>query len=483
MNRLNLEFSLSEVLWSAAGVAFVGVVADDALIALATLILLLGLKLVSTGDRLFVMPAAFAFHWSQTTLGLLYFDVMGREVPAISTSDYRPMVLIGLGCVLAIAVGVRLGLSLVKRPIDDDRPQFAFSLGLLATIYISTVGSQGILATLALENPSIRQILVSIDTARLGLLFLILRRLLHPVPRWGWVSAVVLGEVVLGITGFFAGFREPIVLAAIATLEIFDRRNVRHWIVLTVSGVAVVALGMLWMAIRGEYRREFIDVDKFQESRSARVDRVSSLGAEWLNGKSETMWETADKLVDRMWTVYYPALALARVPSHVPHSDGEILKAALIHIVTPRIFFPGKPNLQSDSEKVRKYSGVMVAGAEQNTSIAFGYAAESYVDFGLPWMFLPVVVFGVAIGWVYALFRKLLWHHELFISFATVTIWLALYLFERSWATMLGVTTGLIVYLGVPVLLLDRLLLVKFFTQKETEDGTFQQLQHPSQIR
>lgn len=64
-------------------------------------------------------------------------------------------------------------------------------------------------------------------------------------------------------------------------------------------------------------------------------------------------------------------------------------------VVTPRILFPDKGALLSDSEMVRTYSGVFVAGAEQGTSIAFGYAAEAYLDFGLPSMFVPSFLFGV----------------------------------------------------------------------------------------
>jgi hypothetical protein len=55
-----------------------------------------------------------------------------------------------------------------------------------------------------------------------------------------------------------------------------------------------------------------------------------------------------------MWTIYYPALAVERVPSILPHTNGAILNDALTHIVTPRVFFPDKPELMSDSEKVRK---------------------------------------------------------------------------------------------------------------------------------
>jgi hypothetical protein len=125
--------------------------------------------------------------------------------------------------------------------------------------------------------------------------------------------------------------------------------------------------------------------------------------------------------------------------------------------------------LQSDSEKVRKYSGVMVAGLEQNTTIAFGYASEAYVDFGVPLMFLPVLVFGLIVGGLYAYFSSAIRHRDLCVAFTTVTFWTSIYLFERSWAMMLGSTLGMVVYLGLPTVLLDRVLLMREAGRRRTD--------------
>ncbi|MFI5177922.1 MAG: hypothetical protein ACHQO8_05150 [Vicinamibacterales bacterium] len=458
-----MRLSYSNLIGGIVGCALVGFVADDGLAAAVVAVLLIGWTLVATHDGLFVVPLAFMFHWLETSLGVLYLDFTGRQVPTVYDSDYRPMVLIGLGCCLAIAIGFRLGLSLIKAPKPhEERAGFAFPFSLLLTVYLATVFFEGTIVAVAADFGSFRQILVTIDTARLGVLFLILRRLLHPEPRWGLMALVVFGEVILGITGFFAGFREPVVLAALAMLEVFDRRRASHWLALGAAGVFAVGLGLVWMGIRAEYRRDYVELDNFQTSRSARVDRVTGLATDWFKTDAEGIWSTADSMVDRLWPIYYPALALKRVPEVLPHTNGEILGAALLHIVTPRVFFPNKPDLQSDSEKVRKYANVMVAGAEENTSIAFGYAAEAYIDFGVPLMFVPVLGFGFALGACYALFRKLIWHRELFVAFATVTFWLSMYLFERSWATLLGVALGFMVYLGVPTLVFDRVLYYRY---------------------
>ena len=444
-----------------------GLMTGDWLTGVSIMTLMVCVRLVSTNDGLFVLPIALAFHWMEGSLGLIYLGLTGREVPAIYDSDYRPMVMIALGCCLAMAAGIRLGLWFKKAPDPNaPRPGFAFSFGLLIAIYVSTVFLEGTLTALTPEYPSLRQILTTFDSARLGVLFLILRRLCSPPSRFGLVALVVSIEIVLGITGFFAGFREPIVLAVLAVLEVFDRRNARHWAALTVASVVICALGVLWMGIRGDYRREYVEVDQFSGSRSARVNHVGDLTSAFMKNDAESVMRTTDQLVERMWTIYYPALALRRVPSILPHTNGAIVGAALLHIVTPRVFFPNKGELPSDSDEVRKYANVAVAGRETNTSIAFGYSAEAYIDFGLPWMFMPVFCFGMFIGFCYALFRSLIWHRELFVSFATVSFWISLYLFERSWATMLGVTVGFMVYLGGPMVLLDRFLLVRFTAQQ-----------------
>jgi hypothetical protein len=162
-----------------------------------------------------------------------------------------------------------------------------------------------------------------------------------------------------------------------------------------------------------------------------------------------------------MWAIHYPALAVARVPNVLPHTEGEILKGAILHLITPRVLFPDKPELPSDSDMVRKYSGVWVAGAEENTSIAFGYAAESYVDFGIPLMFIPVFVFGALMGVAYQWFFTTIRHRDLALGLVAVIFWLGLYLFERSWVKTLGLNVTMMVYLGGLTFLIDRWLLMR----------------------
>jgi hypothetical protein len=165
-----------------------------------------------------------------------------------------------------------------------------------------------------------------------------------------------------------------------------------------------------------------------------------------------------DVFIERMWPVYYPALALERVPAVLPHTDGQFTKAAVLHALQPRLLFPNKIDLRSDSDLVREYSGVYVAGVEQDTSIAFGYAAETYIDYGVPLMFLPIFAWGVFMGAAYGWLMTKLRCREFSHALLAVIFWLALYLFERSSAKMIGTSGTLLIYLGFAGLIIDRYL-------------------------
>jgi hypothetical protein len=303
------------------------------------------------------------------------------------------------------------------------------------------------------------QPILALTFARLAILYLLLRRLVAPQLNIVAFGGVVGLEVILGLTSYFAGFREPLVLATLAVLEVFDRRRMSHWATACALAVSASFLGLLWLGVRVEYRRDFVAVEMFEESRDMRLARLQELTEGWWKRDSHEFWWNLDLLMDRLWTVYYPALAVARVPSALPHTDGRLMTAALAHVFMPRVLFPDKPPLPSDSEMVREYSGVWVAGAEENTSIAFGYVAESYLDFGVPGMFVPMLFWGVFVGASYRALQVLIRHREVAVPVLTVVFWLCVYLFERSWAKTMGLTGTMLIYVGGVAFVLDRLLL------------------------
>jgi hypothetical protein len=434
--------------------------ARDWIAGLAVLVLWAAWRYLPHEDGPPVIAMAFTFQWLQVTIGVFYHGFTGRSLDAVALSDYRPMVLIGLGCLVALLLGLKLGMRFVERPppAGSQREEQAFSWPALVIAYVASVAVTGTLQEFAWEVHSLTQAILALTYVRFAMLFMMFCRLCKPRIRWGWIGVILAAEVVLGLTGYFAGFREPLMLAAVALLGAFDRRKVTHWLAVGLFGAIMFLTGLMWMAVRTDYRQDF-ENQTFAASREARLERIVGLTSQWLRQDFKHVYDDLDIFVDRMWVIYYPALAVSRVPSMVPHENGAIMWRALLHIVTPRLLFPDKAVLESDSEMVMRYSGVWAAGADQDTSIAFGYAAESYVDFGVPLMFLPVFVFGVLMGMAYHWWLRIIRHRELAVGLVAVMFWMSLYLFERSWIKTLGLTVTMMVYLGGLTILVDRVLL------------------------
>jgi hypothetical protein len=455
---VDTSWSLTEGLLLAA-VALAGAYGvDDWIGAASVVVLWMVWHYLRTDDGLPILSFALTYQWFQVTAGLWYFAATGRRLATMELSDYRPMVLIGLVCVASLAAGLYGGITLIRRSRigRDDGRHASMPLGWVGilVLYACVVAGQGFTQELAYQYPDLTQPILTLRFVHQAVLFVILQRLVRPVPRWLLLLPLLSFEVLLGITGFMAGFRDPLVLTVIALFQTFDVRRVQHWFAVGACAVAMLVISVFWMGVRREYRAEF-DNEIFSQSRSARLESLSSRTAAWFGQDTDQFADNVDGFIDRMWVVYYPALAVSRVPSVLPHTDGALMSAALQHVFSPRVFFPTKAQLQNDSEMVRKYSGVWVAGDDTGTSIAFGYAAESYIDFGVPWMFVPVLVFGFVMGLAYQTLSAKIRHDDLRSGLLAVIFWLGLYLFERSWVKTIGESGTMFVYLAIPALLLD----------------------------
>src|SRR5262249_59920906 len=86
----------------------------------------------------------------------------------------------------------------------------------------------------------------------------------------------------------------------------------------------------------------------------------------------------------------------------------------------------------------------------------------SYVDYGVPGMFVPAFIWGLFIGAAIELIYREYHHRDMAVSVATVIGWISLYLFERSWTKTIGFSGTLLIYAGGLCYILDRLWFEKF---------------------
>ncbi len=432
---------------------------SDWLVPCALGALLLGWRLLRGGPGTPVLAVAWTYQWAQVSAGLVYMAFTGDVVETSIDADWRPMVELSLVALLALALGMRLGMRGV-RP-REGAIESALSWKQLILVYVLATIVPALFLELTLNFGAfagLYQGAVFLAFGRLAVLYLLFRRLLRPTLRPGWFALLLAFEIALGMASYFASFREVIIIAALALIEAFDRRKLSHW--LTAGGIALsmAATSLIWTGIKSDFREAQDQDVRLAASRDEKVALVEQLAYEWIDRGVPAVKASVRKTVDRLWQVYYPSFALKRVPREVAHTGGAFLLNAIIHVVTPRFFFSDKGGLSSDSDKVRRYAGLNVAGAESNTSIAFGYVAESYVDFGMPLLLVPIALLGLGFGWLYKRMWRLFVHVDIATGATAISFWLAIYLFERSWDRMLGVGLTTILFIGAAALLLDRLL-------------------------
>jgi hypothetical protein len=216
----------------------------------------------------------------------------------------------------------------------------------------------------------------------------------------------------------------------------------------------VVILGIIWTAIKTDYR-DFAAGGQLAQIVTAnygsRISKLASLVSEL---DQEKLVGATDQMISRLGYVEFFGAALEHVPKVVPHENGALLVDAITRPFTPRLLFPDKTVID-DSERTNKYTGLGVSGTEAGTSISLGWIAETYVDFGAIAMIPVVMLVGLVYGLIY---RRLTQRGDLLgMGFATAVLLQVLYL-ESSITKVVG---GLVVSLLV-VWLLRRHLLRQF---------------------
>jgi len=454
------------------GAAILTVLADDWIAFLALVTLWLGWRYLPREPGAPIAAAAFTYQWMQVTIAIFYAAITGREIMDMRLVDYRPMILVGLASVVAMFGGYLIGAGFYRRrrpAVPRVVVQMPVSLAQIVVCYAASVALTGTLLHFAWNTPKLTQVILVLSLARYGLLFILVTRLLGPPPRWGWIALIALMEVALGFGGFFADFRQPLVIIAIAVMGKLDLRRPRTWAAIGAISISAVTAGIAWTGIKPVIRIGF-------EESTSTVDRIvrAASTAKVVLGDDPQAWQReTDGFVSRLWQVKYPAMALARVPAVLPHENGAILWSVLVHIFTPRFLFPEKGELPSDSEKVRKYAGIWVAGRETGTSYAFGYAAESYVDFGIPLMFFPIFFYGLLMGVARRHLVRLIRHSELRDGAIAIIFWSSLYLFETSWVMMVGQAITQLVTIGGGAVLIDHALSRKRVKRSRAQPAVF----------
>jgi hypothetical protein len=344
---------------------------------------------------------AAAFQWVQVFVPVMQANIHGEPMRGEVGPELEMAAWLGLGTIVMLAVGMRIGRG--KRSIANRvqlKEEVAeLSPGRLLVAYALALGVPTITAAVAGVVPGLLQALLGLSLLRLMVVFLVFWSAANE-PRFRRVALAILGcEIVLGFGGFFSTFKTSIFLAIIVALgnQVRAKRVLR-------PAIALLALALLlttyWQAIKNDYRAFLNQGTRMQAVLVSPTERVEFLVGKTLDLTWADMADGFDRGVDRLGYLHFFGLTIQHVPAHVPYQHGRLWTGAILHVLTPRLFFSEKGFI-SDSARTTEFTGVRVATEEEGTTISLGYAAESYVDFGPVLMFAPIFALGVFFGWAY----------------------------------------------------------------------------------
>lgn len=414
---------------------------NPALTAAAILVLPVFMALLWRRGEPPVLLFAVGFQWVQVVTKVFQANSYGVTVAELTGKPSIGLVVwLSLLGLLVLAVGMRLmlrrlgeaRLEQARRELAAIRPVRAFWL------YVALSVLAEVISTYAWSAGGLAQQMIALSEIRWIGLFLFAYVALAQKKMRLLLLAVVAYEVIGGI-GFFAGFKTPIFVLLIAVGTV--RYNVRP------SSVALAALligvlfyaGAAWTAVKGEYRQFLNDGTRSQNQVVTQTEAVLGLFERLAMLSHAEVMDATHSMYNRLAYVEYFTAVTEYVPAARPHGEGEIWKASLMHVLMPRALFPDKPRLPSDSELTMEWTGYYLASEAEGTSISIGYMGESYADFGVPGMFVPVFLIGLLWGGIYVWFVRRSPYVLVGYAFA-VAMLVGAYQFEMAGIKLLGGT-------------------------------------------
>lgn len=352
-------------------------------------------------------------YWAVVAILIPYADIIGKPLDQLyvfGKSDITTASWIGLTALFFYLLGIQFSIKSILA-VDQDVIRALFSQyngrRIILTYVVISVFAV-LVQKIILFVPG-GQILLTVTFLKWVLLtFLIVHTVVVDSNRF-LVVLIVSIEILLSFSGFWAAFKDYIIVAIAAFLLISPRFSIRTYLLLTGVLAITFFLSVIWTYSKGEYRKYLtggertqviVQQDQFNNLRKFFEIVQNDFSAE--NFKT-SFYAGLDNLIHRISYVEFLALTMKHVPAQRPYENGELLKNAFEHVFKPRFLFPDKKPI-FDSELTSAYTGVQFSGAEQGTSFSLGTVSESYVDFGKIFMFIPVLFFGCWIGWLYRYF-------------------------------------------------------------------------------
>jgi hypothetical protein len=314
----------------------------------------------------------------------------------ISVEANLPDAIIFSSCAMAfLAIGMRCGLFLGREMfgyrrdvLQDQAPSVAsYSAHRISLAYVAFLPASVLVGIIGHAVPALSQPAHVFGLLKFVLIYLLAARVFATGRNAYLLVLVVAAEIVIGSIDGWAHFKEGFFVVLIA-LAASSRRFTFKQVAFMLAGIAaMVYLSLGWTAVKKEFRREIAG--------SGALTSLAWLADKYFGGELDFAAAAPDLLQRVGYNKFYAMIMNA----NTDNMQG-IYQRALLHIVTPRVFFPDKAVLD-DSAQTAQALGWSI---DEDTSIGLGYVAQAHIDFGFPGLLVPMIVLGAITGVIYAYF-------------------------------------------------------------------------------
>jgi len=376
-----------------------------ALVSYAAVVLALGICLLWRPAEPPIMLFVFAYQWLQASTGAIYGNFAGLrpEDFAQHLGEHQLACALELTGTLVLALGMRFAVGRNSFGLHERMVPFVASrpVGFWFRLYLGAAIFSALCSAVAFSAGGLAQVLLSLAQVKWAA-YVLLTFATFAVPGrskfiWFGVTALEFG---LSVGGFFSSFKDVFFYAFLGLVGSGLKIRPQTVVLLVCGAALVVILGVVWSAVKQDYRDYVSSNETNQSVNVSRSESLRYIGKLVSDLDGRQLATGADRLAQRlMYTEFFGAV-LVNVPENVPHTHGALWGDAVVRTVTPRLIFTDKTPVH-DSELTRQYTGIQVSSYDQGTSISMGYMAEAYIDFGAILMFVPIFLLGGAMGLIY----------------------------------------------------------------------------------
>lgn len=350
-----------------------------------------------------VLLFATAFQWVQVSVKTFHANFLGLSLDQmLPWAPAASATVVALSSLVALTVGIALGAGRSQGQLEQAARDEASGMSIVRLVQMHVFMMLAVEALAAIGGyGGMRQIIGSLAQLRFATLFALGYVTLTQRRGIGWFAAFAALEIVNSLGGFFAGFRMPVYVALLAVAATMRRITPLRLASVIVLACGALYLAVVWQTIKGDYRDIANQGTGEQVVQLDRGEQFEALADLWSDANGDLAARGVEGLAQRLAYVDLLAYSIQFVPNTRPHTGGDIWLGALAHIAVPRLLWPEKPELESDTEVTRAYTGLGLLSARNDTSISIGYVGDAYIDFGEPAMYAVLFSLGIVFGLLY----------------------------------------------------------------------------------